>query len=194
MATSIEAAKVLADVADKLFGRVGAAVLLGAVAFFLLPGWTLNFVGLEPRDPGQRTIAGFCLLISAATCLVSIAIRASGPYQRCREWLSARWLYWRLSPEAKILLGLQAQVELPKIFVPKHYEPGHELIDIGLMYSSDASGSTLTLKPYPKGDRFVRRFRKKLRAFALKNDELSRKVAEVMTEAQKQPRASWMSY
>ena len=28
----------------------------------------------------------------------------------------------------------------------------------------------------------------------LKNDELSRKVAEVMTEAQKQPRASWMSY
>lgn len=192
--TGIENAKAISEIADKLFGRLGAAVFIATLAFFVIPEWLWWKVGLNPDDPGQRRIAGILLVVSAATCFVSLMIRAGGSWGGWRRSFADQLLYARLSPEARIILGIKAQVELSKFYVPKSYEPGQELIDTGLAFATDSSGTTLSLITLSRGDDFVRRYRKRLRSFVMENDALSTQVAKVMQEAEKQPRAGWMSY
>jgi hypothetical protein len=65
----------LLNAIEQLFGKVGVAVLLASVAFFLLPATWLHGIGLDQDDPAGRKIAGICLLCSAAACIVSMGIR-----------------------------------------------------------------------------------------------------------------------
>ena len=117
------------EIAERLFGRLGPAVLIATLIFFLVPHPLLLSIGINTNDPGQKFVAGVLLLLSLAITGVNLAIFSRGTVNRVAEKVRERHAYRSLSLESRVLLGVHARFREDNMIVPPDCEAAQALLD-----------------------------------------------------------------
>jgi hypothetical protein len=192
---TVEQAKGLAEIADRLFGKLGVAAFLGSLAFLLTPNSLFAQFRIDAPSASLRTIAVWVLFISTFTCLVSLLIRMKLPAKWSAGKFASYWIYFRLPDASKIFLGAYAQADMNGLAIFPKYEPAQKLIDIGLMEADNSTPQCLVLSPTTAGRAFIRQHRTRLRRMAIGNQDAVKMLIEQDRAAVKtRGGSSWMRY
>lgn len=182
----MDAVATIAGVVEKLFGKVGAALLLATGAFFLCPQQILGAVGLDNTDHDLRRTFGFLFIFSLAACAVSVAIAIwSFISAKAPGWWEARRVYNRLSADARIVLGQMEMLGETSIVLSARDPAAQDLIDAGLLRVGGRSHGQLKLVKAEKYRDFVSRYRTRLRAILAEASAQGLNVFSAVTAAQR---------
>jgi hypothetical protein len=171
----------IVDLIEKLFGKVGAAILVAGLMFFALPNRWSSLIGIDTTDPSLRRIAGILVLLAFSAGIVSVA-KWVGPW--LGEWIGAwsagrAWqkLYDRLPIESLIVLGLLGEAGMADFVCGRQFNAVQTLADRELVVVGVHQHLMLYVTVTPFGREFIRCHRYRLRALVNEEPERSAEIA-----------------
>jgi hypothetical protein len=159
------------DAVERLFGKVGAAILIACTIFFTLPNSWMRAIGIDSGDSSMRKTAGVLLLLSGAACIVAFLIYLRPVWAYLGEDTADRFAYRRIPLDARVFLGSYARFSQESAIVPLDLEAVQTLIDNGLMIGNRRDNGLVVMLS-TKGIDFVRQNRERLRLDANRNPHL----------------------